>query len=235
MKPYVDATTTAIIERQLKRWEVEKALAKTEPLEGARPKPIVTISRAMGARGEEIAAKLSLLTGFQLMDKEILEAIAKDFGVQNKMVELLDEKAQSQMQSWIRGVLDKVIIDTSDYLKSLAKTVGSIMKHGNAILVGRGANIILGPKRGFHLRIIASDEIRIGRIAEDKKISTEKAKSIVKDSDKNRATYIKKSFGVHVDDPTLYDLTLNTDYLDVDDAVEMTMLGFSKKKRSLYK
>ncbi len=235
MKLFKDSSVAnTIIERQLKRWEAEKAMADKEPLEGSTLKAIITVSRAFGAQGEEVATRLARLTGFQLLDKEIMEAIAKDVGVQSKMVEVLDENAQTELEAWINGILGKNVIDSSDYFKSLTKTVGHFMRHGEAVMVGRGTNIILGPKRGYHVRITASKYTRAGNIAKLQGTSHEEATKLVEEKDVQRTKFIKKTYGVDIDDPSLYDLVINMDNLTVDDAVELALLGFGKKKKNLF-
>lgn len=183
----------------------------------------------MGAQGEEVSARLSELTRFHVFDREIMEAIAGDSGTQTKIVELLDEDTQSELEMWIKGTMGGKIFGTSDYLKSLTKTVGSIMKHGEAILIGRGVNIILGPHRGYRIRIAASLESRTKRVAQSDELSIKEAEKMVKESDKKRANHIKKTFNADIDDASFYDITLNTETLSVDGAVELAFLGYSKK------
>ncbi|MBI5184226.1 MAG: cytidylate kinase-like family protein [Nitrospinae bacterium] len=236
MKIHVESENiNAMIERQLKLWETQKKISEKKLEEENQPKLLITISRAMGSMGEEVAAKLSQLTGFQLFDKEIMEAIAKNSGVQTKIVELLDEETKSDLMHWLKGTLKGEIFGRSDYIKSLTRSIGSIMKHGNAILVGRGANVIIGMKRGFNLRIVGSFKTRVERVAQKMNISQKEAEKLVRKSDKGRAIFIKTSFGMHSGDPSFFDMVLNTDCLDLDDTVELALLAYSKKKHHMAK
>lgn len=223
----------AIIDRQLKRWEFQKHMAAREAAENHRARPIITISRTLGSRGDEIASRLAELTGFHLMDKEILDAIASDFGTQTRMIELLDENTRSELESWFDGIIRGRIIDSSDYLKALAKTVGSIMRHGEAILIGRGANIIVGPQRGFHIRVVAPIESRVKKIAAEKNISAEEARKMIDEVESTKTKFIRKSFDRNIDDPSIYDLVINSDSLDLEDAAELALLAYGRKERVL--
>ena len=223
----------AIIDRQLKRWELQKLMAQRKPEEKPGIRPIITVSRGLGAGGEEAAAKLSELTGFQLMDREVLDAIVNDVGFQSRMVEMLDEDARSELESWVYGMITGRIVDRSDYLKSLTKIIGSVLKYGETIIVGRGANIIIGKDRGFHVRITASPETRAENLTKCNEIQIEEAKTLVDESDKKRQNFIRKSFGADIDDPVLYDLVINTDSLDINDAVELALLAYGKKEKVL--
>jgi cytidylate kinase len=223
----------SIIDRQLKRWEFQKLMASREVDDKPKFRPIITVSRTFGSFGEEIAARLAELTGFRLLDREILDAIASDFGIQSRMVELHDENTRSELESWFDGIIRGRIIDSSDYLKSLAKTIGSIMTHGETILIGRGANIIIGPARGFHVRIVAPLETRIKRISSDTGVSAEEAAKTIEENDSRRMKFVKKSFGVDINDPARYDLIINSGTVDIDGAVELAMLAYGKKEREL--
>ena len=225
----------SIIDRQLKRWEFQKLMAAKEAERKPRFRPVITVSRTLGARGEEIASRMAELTGFHLMDREIIDVIASDFGIQTKMVELFDETTRSELESWFDGIIRGRIIDSSDYLKSLAKALGSIMRHGETILMGRGANIIIGPGKGFHVRIVAPTARRIARISEERNIVDDEAEKLIIENDVRQLKFIKKSFGVEIDDPVLYDLIINSDMIDIDGAAELALLAYGKKERVLTK
>jgi hypothetical protein len=227
------ASIGAIIERQLKRWELQQQMLKDKPEEKPGLRPIITVSRSFGAHGEEVARKLSELTGFQLLDREILDAIINDIGLQNKMVELFDEDTRSELESWFYGMITGRIVDKSDYLKSLTKVIGSILKYGETIIVGRGANVIVGRNRGFHLRVTASRKKRAENVAERQVIPEEEALRQIEDSDKRKAAYFRKSFDVDINDLSLYDMIISTDSLSVDDVVELALLAYGKKERAL--
>jgi cytidylate kinase len=218
-----------IIDRQIRRWELQQDRLNAATEETGKPGPVIAISRQIGAYGEKIAAELSRLTGFPLVDKEILEAIAKDFGVQKRVVELMDERAQSEFEAWFEGMMTGRIIDSSDYLNALTRTIGAIASYGEMIIMGRGANVILGPEKSFRLRLVASLETRIRRVSEQAGADPDEARTTVTEDDSSRARFLKKSYGVDLDDSSLYDLILNTDHFNIPDAVELTMLGYSKK------
>ncbi len=222
-----------IIERQMRRWELQRAISDkaAEPL--PRPRPVITVSRAMGARGDEVAVSLAGMSRFHLFDREILDAIARDFGIRERMVELLDERAQSELQSWFLGMMTGRIIDQSDYVKSLTRIVGSLMSLGEAILIGRGTNIIVGARRGFHIRVTAGRSRRIENVVATMAASHREAEELVDNSDVARAHFIKKSFGADIDDPSLYDMVINADWLGIEDAVDLAFTGYTRKERNL--
>jgi cytidylate kinase len=105
------------------------------------------------------------------------------------------------------------------YLKHLMKMVGIIGRHGGAVLVGRGSNFILPPERRLRLRIIASRQVRIENVAQEYQVSQKEAKRRIIQTESERRAFIRKYFNADIDDPSNYDLVINTDILTVDAAV----------------
>jgi len=222
-----------IIDRQVRKWELQKLRAQRESSEQVPFNPVITVARMVGADGEKVAESLARRTGFHLVDNEILESIASDFGVQSRIIELLDENSRSELESWFRGMITGRIIDSSDYVHSLTRTLGAIARHGRAIIIGRGSNIVLGMRHGFHLRIVGSRETRIKRIMLQKSLSRAESERLLIDSDTRRTEFVRKSFGADANDPSLYDMTLNTDVFEVSGAVDLALAGYQKKRNHL--
>ena len=214
------ASIDSIVDRQLRRWEFQQQMQKGKLPDKKWIRPIITVSRAYGARGEEVARKLAESTGFHLLDREILDCIIDDIGIQNKMVELFDEDTRSELESWFYGMMTGRIVDASDYLKSLTRIIGSIVNYGGSIIVGRGANVIAG-------------EYRAKTISERLGVSIEKATAQIEESDKKKAAYFRKSFGVDINDLSHYDLVISADSYNVDDIVELALLAYGKKEKIL--
>jgi cytidylate kinase len=90
-------------------------------------------------------------------------------------------------------------------------TMLRLAQMGNVILVGRGANIITAHrKNAFHVRLVAPRDLRIERAAELNNLGAKEAAAFVRKSDRARRRYVKLHFRVAIDEPLLYDATLNT-------------------------
>lgn len=174
--------------------------------------PVITISRQHGCYGAETAVELShfLGRGWVVFHREILEAIAKDSGVEKEYLRQFDEKTIPLIEEIVNGFYKPHLSDTT-YLTYLKKFLSSLASRGKVIIVGRGANFIL--KEGFHVRLVASLPVRIKRLIELNKYSKSEAEQEIEEADRQRRAYIKKLFGVEVDDPLNYDLIINTDDL----------------------
>lgn len=225
--------TTAIetiVDRQIRRWELEKNRPKeTVPLP-EKPGPIITISRQKGSGGSRAASKLAELTGFTLIGRDIIDQISVDIGTQKRLVETLDESVRSKFELWVEGIFQRRIVDTSDYLKSLVKIIGAVSHHGKAIIVGRGANFVLGRKRGFHVRVVADSEFRVNSLMRQLGISRLAALEEIARSDERRRKFIKSDFGKDIDDPLEYDMVINSTSLNPEHMAQMILNAYPLKQ-----
>ena len=118
----------------------------------------------------------------------------------------------------------KQALPADEYYKHLVKTVLSISLRGG-VIIGRGANLILGPERAFRVRLVGSPEKCAARVAERKQISIEDARQKVLEVDHERAEYIRKLYDTDIDDPLSYDLVLNSDRYDRVQLVELILVA----------
>ncbi len=225
-----------IIDRQLRKWEMEKQLRDRAAEEGKKPqiKPIVTVSRQRGSQGSYLGEKLAEKLGYQLLHREIIDEICSSSGYRRQIIESLDNKVRSGMELWFEGVFKGMYIDSSDYFRHLYKIIMSISALGGVIVVGRGSNFILRHDQGFHIRVVAAVPKRIENLIKHQGLSREQAVKEVKELDKSRAEFIKNNFGQDIDDARHYDLVINTTYLDIDEAIKIAETAMHAKMKIIH-
>jgi cytidylate kinase len=206
-----------IIEEQVQRWQIMQKEGKEEK-EGVS---IITVSREPGSGGRIIATRLAEKLGIAIFHQEVINEMAKSADVSKKLIETLDERGLSTLEDWISSLVHKRHLWPDRYMQHLMKVVGTIGKHGRAVVVGRGANFILPPEKRFSVRIVAPQGWRINNVAKEFDISSEDAKRRVMRTESDRRAFIRKYFNADIADPTNYDLVINTGTLNVDDAVKM--------------
>ena len=97
-------------------------------------------------------------------------------------------------------------------VRKITETILHLAELGNVILIGRGAAVVTGNlEHVFHVRLVSALEKRVQRIQELQKLSKKAALEFIEKEDRGRERYLKKYFQADVDDPLLYDLTINTD------------------------
>jgi len=210
-------TVTQIIEEQIHRWQIEHREQKEE-------KPgisIITLSGEPGAGGRIVASRLAERLGIEIFHKEVINEMAKSADVSEKLIETLDERGLSTLEDWISSLVHERHLWPDRYMQHLMKVIGTIGRHGHAVIVGRGANFILPPEKRFSARIVAPQAWRIGNVAREFGISADEAKKRVLNTESDRRAFIRKYFNADIADPTNYDLVINTAVLNVDDAVKV--------------
>ena len=219
--------TLRISERQMRLWNAlhsgEFVLHAAENTKDS-PYRFVTLSRDDGSLGNNIAAQLANRLGWHLFDKEIVNYIAENNHVREDIVRRLDERSQGLVYEAILRLLqmpESAPFGAEEYHESLVKTLAALATHGDAILVGRGANFALRwAERGLHVRITGSLEVRLKRVSESWKVSVEKARPCLMAMDADRRNFIRHHFRKEFDDFRYYDLVINTDHLSTEQAVD---------------
>ena len=183
---------------------------------------VVTISRNFGSLGKKVGKLLADTLEVRCCDRFILQEVARRAEIDEQLVRVLDEHVSQINNHWWEGLLQKETFTYEDYYKHLVKTVLSISLRGG-VIIGRGANLILGHERAFRVRIVASPIKCASRVAERENISFEQAMQKVQDVDRERAEYISKLYNTDIDDPLSYDLVLNSDRFDRVQMVEIIL------------
>ena len=122
------------------------------------------------------------------------------------------------LEDWVSAAISDRHLWPDEYASMMMKVIGTIGRHGRAVIVGRGANFVLPPENRFRVRIIAPFEKRIACVAEAYGISKQEAKQRVLRTESERKAFIRKYFYSDIGNPANYDMVLNTGTLSVDSA-----------------
>ena len=210
-------TITKIIEEQVNRWHL---LNKEQPAE-ITGISVITLSGEPGSNGRIVATRLAEELGIDIFHKEVINQIAKSADVRVKLIESLDERGLSMLEDWVSAaVLDRHLWP-DEYSQHLMKAIGTIGKHGRAVIVGRGANFILPAEKRFAVRIVAPIPWRVANIARQFSITETEAKKRVLRTESERRSFIRKYFNADISRPTNYDLVINSATMSVDDSVKI--------------
>jgi cytidylate kinase len=205
----------------------------------------VTISREYGSGGGEIATRLAKRLGWQLIDHEVVVGVAKALGVTEAEAEAHDEHVDSTVarmlsllgaiQSPVPAALPlDISTDERDYDLARRKVVEGAFVTGNAVIVGRGAQVLLASHRDvLHVRVVAPLEQRIRYVMQREGLDRVTAQARIHAKDHDRARFL---LAEHHQNPTevhLYDLVVNTGVLDLDSVVDLLVLALQRKATCL--
>jgi cytidylate kinase len=175
---------------------------------------IITISREMGSGGIPIAHKVAEKLGYRLIDGETIMEAAAAYGLSPEAVEQADEKPPH-------------FVDTMDSKQSLDLHLIELIileaaLKGNVVIYGRGGQDLLdGIRSVLRTRIIAPFEDRVERWSEREWLDPDRARYLVRKSDQQRAGFIKYYFDRDWEESVHYDLTINTQRLSEEMAVQV--------------
>jgi len=114
--------------------------------------PSVCFSRQIGVGALEIADLLAGMIHYRVIDREILEHMAKDANLSRKMIEFYDERYPGRASELFSMLISEKTFLKSDYARQLAKTVTTLAASEPTIFVGRG----MGPLMTAPLRSAVS-------------------------------------------------------------------------------
>ncbi|MCP4684087.1 MAG: cytidylate kinase-like family protein [bacterium] len=223
----------AIINRQLLKWELERREFEEAEAPREKPAPIVTVSRETGSRGSYFGSRLAQRLGYQRLHREAIDIICRSSGYRKRVVESLDKGFRGGLELMVEAIFTGQAVDHSDYTRQLCQVVISMSQLGGVVLMGRGGNSILGPRRGFHIRIVCPREKRIENLIKYKELKASEAAKVIETSDHDRRQFVRKLFDADIDDPRQYDMCLNTSLVDIEELVDTTVTAIEGKMDKL--
>ncbi len=215
-----------LIDEQIKRWEMgsKKEAPIQERIE------VITISRESGSNGYELAKQLCLQTGFDLFHHEIVEAMVEKSKNSRALLETLDERGINIVDDIVSNFVNDHHLWTDEYSKLLFQILTTIGKHGNAVILGRGANCVLHGQNVLRVRLVAPENIRRDNIQNSLDVNKDDAKKHIVSTDANRAAFVKQYFNCDTTCASNYDLVINTGALSVEKAVQVISCAIGLNK-----
>lgn len=180
---------------------------------------IITIGREFCSSGSNIGSKLAEDLGIPYYDKQIIDKTAELLNFNNEIVAQNDEQEMSLWNSF--GYQESAVWYSEDPTLSLPvglriadaqfKVIENLAKEGPCVIVGRCSNYILKDNPdAIHIFITADNDSRIKRAMRLSDLSEEKAKKLIKKTDKTRANYYNMNTGEKWGDPHNYNLVINS-------------------------
>lgn len=206
-----------LVQKQVEKWQ--KLYSKKEKKKKASI-PVITLCMEPGSGGCIVAEKVAKRLDFDFFHRDMIHKISESARISTTVVESLEKERLSGVQDFISSIIKDQYIHPSIYLEHLMKVVGTIGKHGRAVVVGRGANFIIPPTDRFAVRVVAPEEQRIANIAMRFGVPSDTAKRRVMVRENRRRAFISQSFNADICDPLHYDLMINTGSMSVDAGVE---------------
>ena len=206
-----------------------QALAKRPYAHQAVPEPSITISREAGA-GALTIGKLALdilrqdhqsAVPWTLFDRNLVEKVIVDHALPERLGQFMPEDKSDYVNSMIEEILG-LHPDPHTLVEHTIDTILRVAAVGNAVVVGRGGNIITARLPNvLHVRLVAPLESRIRRIRRLRNLTEREARLYIHAADRGRERYVKHYFNEDVANPLQYHMVLNTGMIPDDHAARI--------------
>jgi cytidylate kinase len=196
---------------QIRKWEKEEA-ERTE-IKDFSQKNCICLSRSIGAGALEVAESLSEITGYRVIDKEIMEHMRKDSFLTEKMIEFFDERFPGKMNELLAALSIEKKFFKNDYIRQLAKTVHALAHSEPTIFVGRRTHLILPRHAILSVQLMCRRKRRIENLSNMLSISKTEAATRLKTIDKEHREFFKEVYLRQKISPYEFDLFINMDHI----------------------
>ena len=187
---------------------------------------IITIGRQFGSGGRELGRRLAKALGYDYYDRQIVTAIAKEYGINDEYVaEALENNDWSDHSSTFMHSFSIDYVMQAEKVKLLTeqrRVIENIAKLGrDFLIVGRNADVLLEEYQPFNIFACAELEARVMRCQErssdEENLTVKQLKKNIRRIDKNRARsremITEKLWG----EASSYHLVVNTTGWDFDE------------------
>lgn len=166
---------------------------------------LITISQNLGSGGMSIARTVAEGLDLELYDDDKLQEEALKMGIQSEDLKNIDEK--------MPGLFDRILGRKPEiYLDFMEAIVYEVSRRGSGVIIGHCSQMLL---RDFgcamHIFVHASEDTRVRNLMEIQKVSRDTALKLIRKNDQQRSGFFKYNFQMDLSDPSLYDLTINTE------------------------
>ena len=198
--------------------------------------PIVTISRMYGSGGSEVAEQVAHALGWDLLDNELVDAVAVRLGVSSAEVSAREERVPSLAERFADalslGVPEALpaaavaaLPPTDERLLDVTRrVVEEAVSRGPVVLVGRGAQCMLATRSdALHVFCHAPRDALIARATARLGGDARRAAQMVDDTNRQREQYVRRHWNRSWASPTNYHLCLDTAWLGVAGAARLVV------------
>lgn len=173
----------------------------------------ITVSRQTGSYGQEIVDLLAEKLNLPVITRDlVMREWFPEVATQHEL-HMLAESPGFFLTESSRG------ITFAEYLENKLK---NFIAEKPAIIVGLGGQVIFARHpSALHVKIMASVEIRTRRIMQTYSLNEKDAVRFLDLTDRKHRRFISTIYNKDWSDPSLYHLTLNTDFLNIEEAASL--------------
>ncbi|MFB3826907.1 MAG: cytidylate kinase family protein [Bryobacteraceae bacterium] len=173
---------------------------------------VITISRGSFSGGKALAACLAGKLGFRSIDRDLIVERAAAYGASQE--ELRD--AVQKPPRFLERFQHKRYV----YLALIQAALAEEVREGRAVYHGNAGHLLLKGAPILRVRVIAPFQARVAECQARLRITGEEAAAQIQRMDQDRRKWTHYLYGVDWNEPSLYDLVVNLETMNIQDACE---------------
>jgi cytidylate kinase len=178
---------------------------------------VIAMTQEMATLGKDVALGVCEALGLQQVRHEVGDVVAGRMQVKKSLIRRIREGKAGKIERWSADEKTISIFTAEEVLDLAVK--------GNVLIRGWGATLLLRSVQHIPcIRVCAPFEVRVKRLIDRLETDDEElARREIEVDDAARAARMGESFNVTWGDPTLYDLTLNTERVPIPACVDQVV------------
>ncbi|HKU67887.1 MAG TPA: cytidylate kinase-like family protein [Candidatus Baltobacteraceae bacterium] len=184
---------------------------------------VITISNRYGCGAIAIAHIVADRLGYAYVDEQLPVVVAKRLMTSASAVDAAEDSGTTMSERMLRALESGTpevraqlgATFDEECLREVQEAVREYASRGDAVIIGRGANAILGRRPGV-LRVYmhAPRDWRIHHIMEGHRVDEKTAAAEAERIDRARTEYMRAHYGLTWNDPANYDVCIDTSSFD---------------------
>jgi cytidylate kinase len=205
-----------------------------------KEKFVIAINRELGSGGRTVGEKLAAKLGVEFYDKALVKALEEKYHLTVEEIENLKGRKNNWWSDFSRVVSvgetmrqqyysvavgdEPKLVTTQQIFKIEKEMLLAMAENGSCVITGRsGFFVFRHHPNHINVLIQAPMEKRIQRLMKKQNMSAEEAEKTIRRIDKMRDNYVTKYTGESRYDTRNYDLVINMDSINEDDAAALIM------------
>ena len=183
---------------------------------------VITISRGSYSKGKEVAEGIAAALGYECISRDILLEASDQFNIPEiKLVHAIHEAP---------SILDRFTHGKLSYITHIQCALMEHVKEGNVVYHGLAGHLLLQSiEKVLKVRILADPALRVAVVREREQVSEKEARRMIAKIDEERRKWTRRLYGVDPWDPSLYDLVVCIDKIEVEGAVRLICQAASQE------
>jgi cytidylate kinase len=208
--------------------------------------PGITISAGYGAGGSIIAPEVARHLGLPLLDRAISSHVAAQLQVSVQEAEggVIRRSVPGRFLAVLAPLAGGVLgagtdcappeavppPDDAAFFREQAEAIMRKALAAGAVILGRAGGAAFRDELGvLRVRLFGPEEARIAQAARIEDVDADTARQRLPEVDRARAQYVRRLYGLNIDDPDLYQLQIDSTAMPLDACVGLIAAAYRSR------